>query len=128
MIYEAVCEELGIEPDNEQMLQYYNEMYGEYPLDGVVDGLSDFEYSAEDDPYYDFVGHVFEGNDGSMLYLNEDGSFTWYQDDSNHDDNYYNGYYNPIGCKIYVPRNSVEAYKAASYWSDYASYIEGYDF
>ena len=94
MIYEAVCEELGIEPDNEQMLQYYNEMYGEYPLDGVVDGLSDFEYSAEDDPYYDFVGHVFEGNDGSMLYLNEDGSFTWYQDDSNHDDNYYNGYYN----------------------------------
>ena len=42
------------------MLQYYNEMYGEYPLDGVVDGISDFEYSAEDDPYYDFVGHVFE--------------------------------------------------------------------
>ena len=30
--------------------------------------------------------------------------------------------------KIYVPRNSVEAYKTAEYWSDYASYIEGYDF
>ena len=30
--------------------------------------------------------------------------------------------------KIYVPRNSVEAYKAAEYWSDYASDIVGYDF
>ena len=35
---------------------------------------------------------------------------------------------NASGCKIYVPRNSVEAYKAAEYWSDYASDIEGYDF
>ncbi len=40
----------------------------------------------------------------------------------------YNSGYKPIGCKIYVPRNSVSAYKAATYWSDYASYIEGYDF
>ena len=29
---------------------------------------------------------------------------------------------------IYVPRNSVEAYKSAQYWSDYADYIVGYDF
>ena len=35
---------------------------------------------------------------------------------------------NASGRKIYVPRNSVNAYKAKSYWSDYASYIEGYDF
>ena len=35
---------------------------------------------------------------------------------------------NAKGRKIYVPRNSVDAYKAAEYWSDYASYIEGYDF
>ena len=34
----------------------------------------------------------------------------------------------PIGCTIYVPRNSVSAYKSAEYWSDYKSYIEGYDF
>ena len=32
------------------------------------------------------------------------------------------------GRKIYVPRQSVEAYKAAEYWSEYASDIEGYDF
>ena len=35
---------------------------------------------------------------------------------------------NAFGRKIYVPRNSVEAYKAKSYWSDYADHIEGYDF
>ena len=32
------------------------------------------------------------------------------------------------GLKIYVPRNSVSAYKSAQYWSGYASYIYGYDF
>ena len=30
--------------------------------------------------------------------------------------------------QIYVPTNSVNAYKAAKYWSDYALYIQGYDF
>ena len=32
------------------------------------------------------------------------------------------------GRKIYVPMESVEAYKSASYWSDYASDIVGYNF
>ena len=39
--------------------------------------------------------------------------------------------YNPyaaIGCKIYVPRNSVEAYKSADGWKEYADNIVGYDF
>ena len=30
--------------------------------------------------------------------------------------------------KIYVPTASIEAYKAADGWKDYADYIEGYDF
>ena len=30
--------------------------------------------------------------------------------------------------KIYVPRNSVDAYKSAEYWSSYADDIVGYDF
>ena len=33
-----------------------------------------------------------------------------------------------IGCKIYVPALSVEAYKVANGWINYASDIEGYDF
>ncbi len=32
------------------------------------------------------------------------------------------------GCDIYVPTASVDAYKAADGWSDYADYIVGYDF
>lgn len=30
--------------------------------------------------------------------------------------------------KIYVPQNSVDAYKSAKYWSDYADFIEEYNF
>ena len=33
-----------------------------------------------------------------------------------------------IGCKIYVPTASVDAYKNAEYWSDYKDYIVGYNF
>ena len=33
-----------------------------------------------------------------------------------------------IGCNIYVPTASVEAYKSASCWNDYSDYIVGYDF
>lgn len=37
-------------------------------------------------------------------------------------------YHNASGRKIYVPTESVDAYKTANYWSDYKSYIYGYDF
>ena len=37
-------------------------------------------------------------------------------------------YGNASGRKIYVPMESVEAYKSASYWSDYKSSIVGYNF
>ena len=33
-----------------------------------------------------------------------------------------------IGCTIYVPTESVEAYKSAQGWSEYAYYIVGYNF
>ena len=36
--------------------------------------------------------------------------------------------YNASGRKIYVPRASVDAYKSASWWSNYSSRIVGYDF
>ena len=37
-------------------------------------------------------------------------------------------YNNASGRKIYVPRNSVDAYRLAEGWSEYASDIVGYDF
>ena len=36
--------------------------------------------------------------------------------------------YELIGCTIYVPQIWVWDYKAATYWSEYANYIVGYDF
>ena len=45
----------------------------------------------------------------------------------------YNGYWNAFynnasGRKIYVPMESVVAYKSASYWSEYKSSFVGYNF
>ena len=34
----------------------------------------------------------------------------------------------PLSCVVYVPAASVEAYKSAEYWSEYADAIVGYDF
>ena len=42
--------------------------------------------------------------------------------------NFYMFYSNAYGRKIYVPMESVEAYKTASYWSSYADDIVGYNF
>lgn len=42
-------------------------------------------------------------------------------------DNFDNGD-KPIGCRIYVPKESVEAYKSAENWSRYKNYISGVDF
>ena len=38
------------------------------------------------------------------------------------------GFFEPIGCTIYVPTKSVYAYKATYGWSEYAYDIVGYDF
>ena len=35
---------------------------------------------------------------------------------------------NAPNCKIYVPIDSVDTYKAANGWKDYAKDIVGYDF
>lgn len=33
-----------------------------------------------------------------------------------------------LGCDVYVPEESVEAYRKAEEWSEFAEYIKGYDF
>ena len=42
--------------------------------------------------------------------------------------NWYAFYINASGRKIYVPKASVEAYKAAEGWNEYADAIVGYNF
>ena len=49
-----------------------------------------------------------------------DDAFKYWDEDAQEDVN--------IGCAIYLPAESVEAYKAAEYWSEYAVNIVGYDF
>lgn len=39
----------------------------------------------------EFAGEKYQASDGSVIYFEEDGGFIWYQDDSNHTDNYYSG-------------------------------------
>lgn len=42
----------------------------------------------------DFAGEAYQAGDGSVIYFSEDGTtFFWYQDDSDHDRNYYTGTY-----------------------------------
>ena len=41
---------------------------------------------------------------------------------------YYTNDESPLGCTIYVPAESFEAYKAAQYWSEYADNLVAYDF
>ena len=53
-------------------------------------------------PILGYHHHVFEGKDG--------------------------GHYTHLNCTIYVPRESVEAYKSADGWNEYADQIVGYDF
>ena len=40
-----------------------------------------------------FSGNSYQFDDGSVIYFNDDGSFYWYQSDSDHEDNYYSGTY-----------------------------------
>lgn len=44
--------------------------------------------------YDEFAGKSYQASDGSVIYFEEDGGFIWYQDDSNHSDNYYSGTFN----------------------------------
>ena len=45
---------------------------------------------SEEDP---FAGNTFVLGDNSVIYFEVDGTFVWYQDDTDHDDNYFVGTY-----------------------------------
>lgn len=84
-------------PDN-----YYDEYYDDY--------YEDF-FDRYDDKYYDeynraesfdISGNSWLGTDNSMLYLNNDKTYTWYQDDRNHNDNYHAG-----GYQIYTGEEAI---------------------
>lgn len=57
------------------------------------DSTNNFYDYYEQMESFDIKGHSWLANDNSTLYLNNDYSYTWYQDDQNHTDNYYLGTY-----------------------------------
>lgn len=50
-------------------------------------------YWDETEESFDIKGYSWIGEDSSVLYLNKDNSYTWYQSDTIHDDNFYTGNY-----------------------------------
>ena len=65
-------------------------------VDNVID---DFQINDILDEYrnqeiidnFDIKGHSWKADDNSMLYLNNDNTYIWYQNDQDHEDNYYEG-------------------------------------
>jgi len=68
---------LDEETDNTQMLTDYLEQYEYY----------------ETEISFDISGYSWVGNDKSVIYLNKNKKYSWYQDDKNQTDNFYNGTY-----------------------------------
>lgn len=77
-----------LESDIEEIYDY-EDLYGYYE-DDFEDDTDDNAVVDEGDP---FAGNVFEASDGSAIYFEADGTFIWYQDDSDHEDYYFVGTY-----------------------------------
>ena len=70
-------------------------------------------YDKDDDSREKFTlnGIILQGTDKSVLYLNNDNTYSWYMNDSVHDDNYYSGtysYYNGLEAVNYIIKNFSE--------------------
>lgn len=62
--------------------------------DNFEDYIEQFpDNKKEEKDSFDINGYSWKGDDNSILYLNPDESYVWYQDDSNHQNNFYLGIY-----------------------------------
>ena len=59
--------------------------------ESIIEKYRDYWDETEDS--FDIKGYSWIGEDSSILYLNKDNSYTWYQSDAIHDDNFYTGNY-----------------------------------
>lgn len=69
------------------------------------------EYFMESEESFDIRGYSWTGTDQSILYLNKDKTYTWYQDDSTKSDNFYSGtyeFYTGNNAIIYITDNLKE--------------------
>lgn len=58
--------------------------------DEIIEHFYDREYDTKS---FDIKGYSWIGDDKSILYLNKDNTYHWYQSDNNHEDNFYSGIY-----------------------------------
>lgn len=95
------------EIDEEDLLHLVEEMYGIESVEenAVAEPETTEEMGeqgedvalSEEDP---FAGKSFVLGDNSVIYFDVDGSFVWYQDDANHDDNYFVGTYDAYRAEL----------------------------
>lgn len=80
------------EANPEALLEQLEELEEEYNLesDNTEYAIGENEITVTLD---EFAGKTFVAGDSSVIYFKEDGTFVWYQDDSNHEDYYYEGTY-----------------------------------
>ena len=75
--------------DERELEQWLEERLEEIE-NGNFDGFDGTAGTTSENPFED---HSFQCGDSSAIYFYDDGSYLWYQDDSDHNDNYYSGTY-----------------------------------
>ena len=75
--------------DERELEQWLEERLEEIE-NGNFDGFDGTAGTTSENPFED---HSFQCGDSSAVYFYDDGSYLWYQDDSDHNDNYYSGTY-----------------------------------
>ena len=73
--------------------------WGDYP--DYYDYFHDNDQDEAD--FFDIKGYSWKGDDNSFLYLNQDNSYVWYQDDHDHQNNFYLGTF-----EVYNGNDAIE--------------------
>ncbi len=63
----------------------------DYQIDDIIDNFNDF-YKKQTEKF-DIKGYSWLADDNSILYLNSDNTYTWYEKEEISDDNYYKGHF-----------------------------------
>lgn len=77
----------------------------------VEDAIEHFYDSIYEEENIDIRGYSWQADDNSVLYLNQDKTYTWYQSDTEKTDNFYSGtyeFYTGNNAIIYIADNLKE--------------------
>lgn len=80
-------------------IQHTDNLFNDYQIEKKIDE----NFFEKKDMNFDIKGYSWLGDDNSILYLNKDNTYIWYQQDNNHEDNYYQGKF-----KTYTGEDAIE--------------------